>query len=115
MAEALSHTVVNLRAVKQQENVDKFYWKSGPCCAGCDHWEYINSVCGDCTKSAPVSGHERTAMLGLRFNGISPGAGHVLTNREHRCGDFKDSFDWQSLSPAYLWRIGYKGEVRHEF
>jgi hypothetical protein len=54
-------------------------------------------------------------MLGLRFNGICPGAGHVLTNREHRCGDFKDSFDWQSLSPAYLRRIGYKGEVRHEF
>ena len=104
-------TVESIREYQRQEIVGSFYWRTGPCCAGCDHWEYINSVCGDCTKSAPVSGHERTAMLGLRFSSISPGAGHVLTNREHRCGDFKDSFNWQKLPVAYLRRIGFKGEM----
>jgi hypothetical protein len=36
-------------------------------------------------------------------------AGHVLTPREHHCGDFKDDFDWHTLPPHYLRRIGWKG------
>jgi hypothetical protein len=48
-------------------------------------------------------------MLGLKFNSICPGAGHVMTNRMHRCGDFKDSFDWKTLPTEYLRRIGFKG------
>ena len=36
-----------------------------------------------------------------------------MTNREHRCGDFVDSFDWKSLSAAYLQRIGFKGVMPH--
>lgn len=50
-------------------------------------------------------------MLGMKFNSLCPGAGHVMTNREHRCGDFVDSFDWKSLAPQYLQRIGFKGVV----
>ena len=104
-------TVKNIQQYRQQECVDTFYWKHGACCAGCDWWSHLNSVCGDCTKSAPVSGHERAAMLGLKFSSVSPSAGHVLTNREHRCGDFRDSFDWRTLPVAYLRRIGYKGDM----
>ena len=104
--------VVDIKQFKVQEAVDTFYWQHGPCCAGCDWWQHINSVCGECTKSSPVAGHERTAMLGLKFSSICPGAGHVMTNREHRCGEFMDSFDWKSLPSQYLQRIGFKGRAK---
>lgn len=104
-------TVIYLADQKSQEIVDTFYWKTGPCCAGCDHWAYINSACGECTRSAPVSGHDRVAMLGMRFSSVNPVAGHILTNRGHRCGEFKDSFDWRSLPVTYLRRIGFKGVI----
>lgn len=102
-------TVTTILDYKRQELADTFYWRNGPCCAGCDWWANINSVCGNCTRYAPVSGHERTAMLGMKFNSAPPGAGHILTNREYRCGEFKDSFDWPTLPSEYLARIGYKG------
>lgn len=104
-------SVVNLAQFKVQKAVDAFYWRTGPCCAGCDWWQHLNSVCGECIKSPPVSGHERTAMLGMKFNSVCPGAGHVMTNREHRCGHFVDSFDWKSLPATYLQRIGFKGRA----
>lgn len=102
-------SVETIRDYRQQEVVDAFYWSHGQCCAGCDWWRHFNSVAGECTRSAPVSGDERTAMLGLKFNSICAGAGHVMTNRLHRCGDFRDSFEWKTLPTAYLQRIGFKG------
>jgi hypothetical protein len=58
-----------------------------------------------------VSAEQRYSMVRIdwhtfRFQGQD--AGHILTNREHRCGDFKDDFDWSSLPPAYLRRIGWE-------
>jgi hypothetical protein len=98
--------IVNLRELKVQELADQFYTKNGPCCAGCDWWNHANSVTGECRRSAPVSGEQRIAMLGMRSTSLTPKAGHVMTMREHHCGDFKDEFNWESLPAAYLKRIG---------
>ena len=81
-------------ADRKQKCVDDFYRKHGPCCAGCDHWRYINVVVGECTKSAPVSGAERASMLGYESCSLSIDAGHILTQRDHVCGDFLDTHDW---------------------
>lgn len=75
----------------RQDFVDRFYKKYGPCCAGCDFWRHYNSVAGECILSAPVSGDERVAMLGIIDPSLTPGAGHVITLRDHWCGDFVDS------------------------
>lgn len=91
-----------------QEASDIFYWEHGPCCAGCDWWARHNSYAGECRRSAPVAANERYAMLGSMSPSICVGAGHPVTPRDHVCGEFKDEFDWLSLSPAYLRRIGYK-------
>jgi len=77
-----------------QDCVDDFYHSNGPCCAGCDWWKWHNAVVGDCTRSAPVSGHERLGMLNMQNCSMTPEAGHVLTKREHVCGEFVDSYDW---------------------
>ena len=90
-----------------QEFLDKFYHDNGPCCAGCDWWRYFGALTGECLASAPVSGSERISMLkitSITMNNIE--AGHVMTDRSHHCGDFKDDFDWHSLPLAYLARIG---------
>lgn len=89
-----------------QRILDAFYTEHGPCCAGCDWWNPHNSVVGDCERYAPVPGEQRVAMLGMRLAGHSPAAGHVMTLREHHCGDFKDEFEWSSLPLLYLRRIG---------
>lgn len=94
------------KAASRQELLDAFYWRTGPCCAGCDWWRHLNSVAGECSKNAPVASGDRIAMLGIRSPSIDPGAGHILTWRHHRCGDFSDSFDWPSLPLPYLSRIG---------
>jgi hypothetical protein len=97
---------------KTQEAADRFYMQHGPCCAGCDWWSHSGSLIGECRKSAPVSASERHSMV--RMDRISwqlagePDAGHILTNREHHCGDFKDGFDWPSLPAHYLRRIGWQ-------
>lgn len=90
----------------KQEVLDAFYTKNGPCCAGCDWWHWTNTLVGECRKSAPVGGAERYAMLGISWTSLPLEAGHVMTRREHRCGDFADTFDWSSLPAAYLRRIG---------
>lgn len=97
---------------RAQQAADSFYMKHGPCCAGCDWWNHSNAVIGECRKSAPVSAQERYAMVRMdrtswRLTLAEQEAGHILTNREHHCGDFKDSFDWVSLPPVYLRRIGW--------
>lgn len=90
----------------RQEILDRFYWSRGPCCAGCDWWHSHNAVAGDCTKSAPVSGERRAAMIDVHPIGWALDPGHVVTRREHVCGDFKDEFDWNSLPLPYRKRIG---------
>lgn len=99
---------------KTQEAVDRFYMQHGACCAGCDWWHHYGSVLGECRRSAPVSAEQRYSMAQmdrLTFLTLDESAGHIVTNREHHCGDFKDSFDWPSLPPHYLRRIGWD---RHE-
>lgn len=90
----------------RQEILDIFYFRNGPCCAGCDWWRSLNVGTGECTRSAPVSGSDRLAMLGIDWSSMPLGAGHVLTKRAHVCGDFKDEFDWSSLPLAYQKRVG---------
>lgn len=90
----------------RQTAVDTFYAKNGACCAGCDHWHWINSIVGECRRSAPVSGAERAGMLQMHSSSLPPEAGHILTMREHHCGEFVDAFDWASLPAHYLRRIG---------
>jgi hypothetical protein len=93
-----------------QEAADRFYVKQGPCCAGCDWWHHSSSVIGECRKSAPVSAKERYSVVRMDWTSwrlTESEAGHILTNRDHHCGDFKDSFEWTSLPPAYLRRIGW--------
>ncbi len=90
-----------------REAVDRFYFAHGaPCCAGCDWWQYLNSVAGECRASAPVAAAERFAMIGISGCSLSADAGHVITPRDHSCGQFRDSFDWSALPLAYQRRIG---------
>ena len=92
-----------------QELADRWYMAHGPCCAGCDWWHLHNSLVGECRRSAPVPAEQRVAMLGIHGNSFPLAAGHVMTPRDHHCGDFKDDFDWKTLPTHYLQRIGYEG------
>lgn len=75
---------------RTQAIVDAFYKAHGPCCAGCDWWRWCNALVGECTRAAPVAGAERFAMLGMTGCSLTPEAGHIMTPREHVCGEFKD-------------------------
>lgn len=77
--------------------VDRFYARHGKCCAGCDFWSWHNPVVGD---------YERMALLGMKGFSRPPEAGHIMTNRRHVCGDFVDTFEWESLLAGYLRDIG---------
>ncbi len=90
----------------QQEVIDRFYFAHGPCCAGCDWWRSYNSLIGECHRAKPVSGKERADMLGIFSSSLRLRAGHIMTPREHHCGDFRDLFDWSSLPLAYRKRVG---------
>jgi hypothetical protein len=57
---------------------------------GCDWWRHYNSMVCECIRSAPVSGSDLLAMLGIESPSLEPGAWHVLTRRGHRCGEFRD-------------------------
>lgn len=91
-----------------QEYVDRFYWANGPCCAGCDHWRAIRAGAGLCKRGPAVSAAERGGVVGIEGMSKNVGAGHVLTPRDHHCGEFKDDFDWSTLPPWYLRKIGAK-------
>jgi hypothetical protein len=95
-----------MRPDATQESVDRFYWSRGKCCAGCDWWRHLDSVAGECIRTAPVSGHARLSLIGITTASAHVGAGHIITPREHVCGEFSDAFDWSSLPLAYLCRIG---------
>lgn len=86
---------------KIQKRHDALYAQHGPCCAGCDWWRHFNSAVGECTKSAPMPGTDRLAMIGISGCSLNPGAGHVMTRATHHCGDFKDDFDWAGNGGAY--------------
>lgn len=91
----------------RQEILDRFYFERGKCCAGCDWWRSLSSLAGECTKSAPVGGkRDRRGMLGITSCSLKPLSGHIMTPREHVCGEFKDEFDWTSLPLPYRKRIG---------
>lgn len=81
---------------KTQRYVDAYYKQHGPCCAGCDWWRFNNSVVGECTKSPPVSADEAARFIGMNSCSIKGSAGHVMTKRDHICGDFIDTYDWNS-------------------
>lgn len=97
-----------------QEFADRWYMAHGPCCAGCDWWHRYSSVIGECRRSAPVPGEQRIAMLGVSYTSMPLEAGHVMTPREHHCGEFKDEFDWATLPAHYLRRIGWTPEHRRK-
>ena len=86
--------------------VQEFYKENGKCCAGCDWWQYYNSITGDCTKSAPVSGSERHSMLDVEGLSLPMNAGHIITTRDHVCGDFVDS-DLPTETPFDKWAEGF--------
>ena len=92
--------------IQDQEFIDRFYWEHANCCAGCDHWRPHNSLVGECTRSAMVSGEDRLAALGIVNQSMPVGAGHVATRRDHVCGAFVDEFDWSSLPMSYQLRVG---------
>lgn len=79
------------RADRHRRNIDKFYKDNGNCCAGCDWWRYHNALIGDCTKSAPVSGDERISMIDITWTSLDVESGHIMTKRDHVCGDFVDN------------------------
>lgn len=90
-----------------QKHADKFYFQHGPCCAGCDHWQLVNSCVGLCLKSKIVPGHERASMLGIHGCSLDVGAGHAMTQCDHVCAHFSDAFDWSTLPLHYLREIGF--------
>jgi hypothetical protein len=45
-------------------------------------------------------------MLNIEKCSMSLPVGHIVTSRDHICGDFKDGFDWTSLPLGYQKRIG---------
>lgn len=91
---------------QRQEALDQFYWQHGPCCAGCDHWQSISFLIGNCTNSKIVSGAERASMIGIERSSMNFGAGHAVTGRSYKCGAFKDEFDWSTLPLPYRKRVG---------
>jgi len=96
---------------KYQKRCDAFFWKNGPCCAGCDYWASEAGDIGECTSAPPVSGTQVLKSLGIDWSSYTPPPGQPFTTREHRCGAFQDTFDWSILGSEYLLSIGYRGPI----
>ena len=95
-----------------QEECDRLYWAQGQCCAGCDFWR---SDCGDmgrCSAAGIVSGADVIRSMGCDFSSYTPPPGFPYTRADHWCGKFCDDFDWWSLNPDYLSRIGAVEKLR---
>jgi hypothetical protein len=45
-------------------------------------------------------------MVGIDWSSMRWGAGHPLTYSTHKCGEFKDEFDWTTLPLPYRKSIG---------
>ena len=101
-------------ADEYQEICDRTYWELGQCCAGCDHWDSYAGNIGECTAAPPVSGVEVMKSLGLRSCSYTPAPGHPCTRADHKCGGFKDDFDWSTLPLSYLAKVGAidNGEIK---
>lgn len=91
---------------RYQESCDKFYWKNGRCCAGCDFWASDEGNIGECTSAPPVSGAQVLQSMGITRSSYIPPPGQPWTKMDHVCGAFQDDFDWSTLDPEYLKRIG---------
>jgi hypothetical protein len=102
--DAVSGQVENLS--ETDKCVAKFYFLRGPCCAGCDAWQHDNAFIGECLHTVPTSGHDRIGMLNITSCSLQIDAGHIFTKRDHHCGEFRDTFDWSSLSPMTRKAIG---------
>lgn len=89
-----------------QERCDSFYWKHGRCCAGCDHWASEQGYIGVCTDAPIMPGADVLRSCGIDWSSYVPPPGQPFTRHDHVCGAFKDDFDWSSLDPEYLKRIG---------
>lgn len=89
-----------------QKRCDTFFWRKGPCCAGCDHWSSEAGDIGECMDAAPVSGENVLKSLGIDWCSYLPPPGQPYTKRDHRCGSFQDTFDWSTLGEPYLKAIG---------
>lgn len=97
---------------KYQEICDTEYFKNGPCCAGCDHWQSDAGLTGNCSAAGILSGAEVARSLGWEGSSYTPAPGFPFTRSHFHCGKFKDEFDWESLERDYLMRIGYFREPR---
>lgn len=89
-----------------RKRCDEFFWRNGPCCAGCDHWSSEAGDIGECMAAPPVSGADVLKSLGISWCSYLPPPGQPYTPRDHRCGSFQDSFDWSTLGEPYLKSIG---------
>ncbi len=89
-----------------QKRCDAFFWKNGPCCAGCDHWSSDAGDIGECMSAPPVSGEQVIRSLGIDWCSHLPPPGQPFTKRDHKCGAFRDTFDWSTLDAGYLHEIG---------
>lgn len=89
-----------------QKRCDEYFWRNGPCCAGCDHWSSEAGDIGECNAAPPVSGCDVLKSLGIDWCSYIPPPGQPYTRRDHRCGAFQDSFDWSELGEPYLKSIG---------
>lgn len=94
--------------VRYQEICDTLYFKNGPCCAGCDHWISDMGLLGNCDANGIISGADVLKSLNITFSSYMPPPGFPFTRAEFRCGKFQDDFDWQTLPPEYLRKIGAK-------
>lgn len=77
-----------------RKNIKQFYEQHGPCCAGCDHWDPLGASVGECTRTAPVAGMDRVSMLGWDNCTMRIDTGHIVTPREHHCGEFIETDVW---------------------
>ena len=93
-----------------QKRCDEFFWRNGPCCAGCDHWSSEAGDVGQCMTAAPVSGVDVVKSLGIYGCSYVPPPGQPYTKRDHKCGAFQDTLDWSTLGEAYLKSIGARDQ-----
>lgn len=94
-------------SAETQEMLDRFYWKHGPCCAGCDHWRALDGFIGECRKRAeqPLVESPKRRISAIHARTAMP-ISREVTARHHRCEVFMDGFPWQAMPLPYLERIG---------